>query len=43
MRGTGGKLDIETGGAQKMSRDRGRRNIETKCMREVAERHMGAG
>ena len=38
-----GKLDIETGGAQKMLRDRGRRNIETKCMREIAERHMGAG
>ena len=28
---------------KKLLRDRGSRDIETKCMQEVAERHKGAG
>ena len=28
---------------KKLLRDRGSRDIETKCMQEVAERHRGAG
>ena len=28
---------------KKLLRDRGSRDVETKCMQEVAERHRGAG
>ena len=44
MRGTGGKLDIETRWAQEVVDRTGEAEaIETKCMQEVAERHRGAG